>query len=137
MIAIEAGVWTKMVLVMRVQTDQLTAAAAARQMAVSRKTYYQLANRGLAGMAAAMALGLGGRPGKVRDPEREDLRAANQLLQQQNLELRQTLRVRESLHEVRVEDGQATEKKTGRAGRRRGGHRKDACRSGRAVSPAQ
>jgi len=120
MIPIEAGLWEKMMLVMRVETRQVKAADAARQMRVSRKTFYQWAARGLQGMAAAMASRLAGRPGKARDPESECLRAHNAMLRQENQEFRRTLRIREVLHKPTVDDVRHAEKKTTQAG---GGHR--------------
>ena len=84
MMPIEAGLWDRMLLAMRVATRQLRAADAARLMGVSRRTFYQLATRGWQGMAAAMTPRPAGRPGAIRDPERDELRAQNARLQQEN-----------------------------------------------------
>ena len=102
---------------MRVQTDQLTASEAARQMDVSRKTFYQRMQRGLAGMAAALTPRPAGRPGKARDAEKEALLEQMEQLQREKLELQRILRVRELLQKARDEDGRGTEKKTGARGR--------------------
>ena len=107
----------EMLLIMRVQTDQLTASEAARQLGVSRKTFYQRAQRGLEGMAAALAPRLAGRPGKARDTEKETLLTQMEQLQREKLELQRLLRVRELLQKARDEDGRGTEKKTGARGR--------------------
>ena len=122
MMPIEAGLWERMLLVMRVATRQVKAADAARQMEVSRKTFYQLATRGWLGMAAAMTPRPAGRPGPIRDPERDELRAHNARLQQENGDLKQLLRVRELLHKPTVDDAQAAKKKAHQRARSRRGH---------------
>ena len=126
MIRIESAEREELLLIMRVQTDQLTASEAARQMGVSRKTFYQRAQRGLDGMAAALTPRLAGRPGKEQDAEKETLLAQIAQLQREKLELQRLLRVRELLQEARVEDVKGTKKKAGKAGPGRGGCRQDA-----------
>lgn len=113
MIRIESAEREELLLIMRVQVGQLTASEAARQMGVSRKTFYQRAQRGLEGMAAALAPRPAGRPGKARDTEKETLLAQMGQLQREKLELQRTLRVRELLQKARVEDGRGTKKKAG------------------------
>ena len=126
MIRIESAEREELLLIMRVQVGQLTASEAARQMGVSRKTFYQRAQRGLEGMVAALAPRPAGRPGEARDTEKEALLAKIAQLQREKLELQQLLRVRELLQEVRVEDDKGTKKKAGKAGPGRGGRRQDA-----------
>jgi len=121
MIRIESSEQEELLLIMQVQTDQLTASEAARQMGVSRKTFYQRVQRGLEGMAAALAPRPAGRPGNVRDTEKEALLTQLEKLQREKLELQQLLRVRELLQEVRVENVKGTKKKAGKAGPGRGG----------------
>ncbi len=103
----------ELLLIMRVQTDQLTASEAARQMGVSRKTFYQRMQRGLAGMAAALTPRQAGRPGKERDAEKEALLAQTAQLQGEKQKLQRILRVRELLQKARGKDVQGTEKKAG------------------------
>ena len=117
MIRIESAEREELLLIMRVEVGQLTASEAARQMCVSRKTFYQRAQRGLDGMAAALAPRPAGRPGKARDTEKETLLAQIEQLQREKLELQRLLRVRELLQKARDEDGRGTEKKTGAGGR--------------------
>ena len=126
MIRIESAEREELLLIMRVEVGQLTASEAARQMGVSRKTFYQRAQRGLEGMVAALAPRPAGRPGEARDTEKEALLAKIAQLQREKLELQQLLRVRELLQEVRVEDDKGTKKKAGKAGPGRGGRRQDA-----------
>jgi transposase len=137
MIPIEAELREKLLLVMRVETGALRASDAARQMGVSRKTLYEWIRRGLEGMAAALAPRLAGRPAKPTDPQMETVLSEHARLRRENEELRQTLRVRELLHEPVLSDVRPTEKKTGkgRRGDRRG--RADALRPGRDVSATQ
>jgi transposase len=126
MIRIESAEREDLLLIMRVEVGQLTASEAARQMGVSRKTFYQRAQRGLEGMAAALAPRSAGRPGNVRDTEKEALLTQLEQLQREKLELLQLLRVRELLQEARVEDVKGTKKKAGKAGPGRSGRRQDA-----------
>jgi len=122
MIRIESAEREELLLIMRVQTDQLTASEAARQMGVSRKSFYQRAQRGLAGMSTALAPRPAGRPGKARDAEKEALLEQMEQLQREKLELQRILRVRELLQKARVEDGQGIKKKADAGGRsNRGG----------------
>jgi len=107
---------------MRVEVGQLTASEAARQMGVSRKTFYQRMRRGLEGMAAALTPRPSGRPVKERDTEKEALLAQTAQLQGEKLELQRILRVRELLRKARIKDAKGTEKKTGAGGQsNRGG----------------
>jgi len=126
MIRIESAEREELLLIMQVQVGQLTASEAARQMGISRKTFYQRAQRGLEGMAAALAPRPAGRPGEVRDTEKETLLAQIEQLQREKLELQRLLRVRELLQEARVEDVKGTKKKAGKAEPGCGGRRQDA-----------
>lgn len=110
MIQEEAGLWKTMGLVFQVQCRQMKAAEAARRLTVSRKTYYQLEKRMLTGAAAGLAPKKAGRKGKEKNPEVEALLRETATLQEQNLELRQRLRVRESLGEE-VDGGKDAKKK--------------------------
>jgi hypothetical protein len=74
------------------------------------------------GMAAAMTPRPAGRPGPIRDPERDELRAQNARLQQENGELKQLLRVRELLYKPTVDDAQAAKKKAHQRAHGRRGH---------------
>jgi transposase len=116
MIRSESAEREELLLIMRVQTNQMTASEAARQMGVSRKTFYQRAQRGLEGMVAALARRPAGRPGKERDTEKETLLAQIAQLEREKLELQRRLRVKELLQKARDEDGPGTEKKAGAQG---------------------
>lgn len=120
MIQIESAKREEILLIMRSQTGQLTASEAARQMSVSRKTFYQRVSRAWVGIAGALALRSAGRPGKARDTEKEALLAQAAQLQREKQELQRLLRVRELLQKARVEDGWETKKKGGPGGGRGG-----------------
>lgn len=113
MIRIGSAKREEILLIMRAQTGQLTASEAARQMSVSRKTFYQRVSRVWEGMASALALRPAGRPGKTRDTEKEALLLQAAQLQREKQELQRLLRVRELLQKARVEDGRGTKKKAG------------------------
>lgn len=78
----------------------LTAVQAARQLGISRKTYYQWEARALEGMKVALEPGRPGRPSPKADQERMRVEAQNQQLQQQVESLQQRLRCRQVLAEA-------------------------------------
>ena len=78
----------------------LTAIEAARQLGMSRKTYYQWEARALRGMKTAMEPGRPGRPRSKPDTELTRLEAQKQQLQQQVDTLEQRLRIRQVLAEA-------------------------------------
>jgi transposase len=115
--------WDEMLSLMRALTGAQTAAEAARQMGVSRKTFYERAQRLLEGAEKALARKPAGRPRTARDTEKETLLERVRQLELEKLELQRRMRVREILQQARVEDGKGTKKKAGPAGRRVGGRR--------------
>jgi len=84
-------------LILKVRSGMLSAAEAARQMGVSRKTYYKWESRALAGMLEGLSERSSGRPASVPDSEKEELKKrVSELerevrLKQQRLELRTML----------------------------------------------
>ena len=85
--------------VIQVQSGLLTASEAARQLGVSRKTYYKRENRALAGLMEGLKDREVGRPGKEVDPEKERLQQTVEKLETEVQTLLQTLRIREVLTE--------------------------------------
>lgn len=81
--------------IVQVQSGLLTATEAARQMGVSRKTYYQWERRALGGMINALQDKEGGRPSKPRDPQKEGLEK-----RLEDLESRE--RIREQVDRIRA-----------------------------------
>jgi hypothetical protein len=75
----------------------LTAAQAATQLGISRKTYYEREARALRGMEAALLPGRPGRPSSKPDAALAQVQAEKLQLQQQMDVLQQRLRIRELL----------------------------------------
>ena len=83
-----------------VRGGTLTAKAAARQLGISRKTYYEWEARAFQGLLEALRPKAAGRPPQVRDPAAERLEEENQRLTRQVRELEQTLSIKRLLAEV-------------------------------------
>ena len=83
--------------IMQVRAGTLKASEAARQLRISRKTYYQWENRGLKALLEALTRRRAGRPPKARDPQREQLQAENRRLSEQVALLEETIKIREVL----------------------------------------
>jgi len=107
----------EMLSLMGALTGALTATEAAQQMGVSRKTFYERAQRILEGAKQALLRKPAGRPRTARDTEKETLLTRVRQLELEKLELQRRMRVRELLQQARVEDGKGTKKKAGTAGR--------------------
>jgi transposase len=84
-------------LIMQVQSGVLTAEAAARQLGVSRKTYYKWERRALTAMVEALENQGPGRPPQPVDPEKAALRRQTEELQAKLAVLEQTARLRQLL----------------------------------------
>lgn len=113
--------WDEMLSLMRALSGAQTAAEAARQMGVSRKTFYERAQRMVRGAKSSLARKSAGRPRTARDTEKETLLGRIRQLELEKLTLQRRMRVRELLQQTRVEDGKGTKKKAGPARRRTGG----------------
>lgn len=92
-------------LIIQVLSDQLNASDAARQMGVSRKTYYKWENRALTALRTSLEVPAGGRPRRQMDPEKQAWLKEKAQLQARVQELEQILRV----HAVLQEDEGAPE----------------------------
>ena len=123
MTRIEGPRWEEILSLMRALTGAQTAAEAAQELGVSRKTFYERVRRLLEGAQNALSRKAAGRPRKTRDTEKETLLERVRQLELQKLELQRRMRVRELLQQTRVEDEKGTQKKAGAAGRRNGGRR--------------
>jgi len=86
-------------LILQVRSGLLTAEAAARQLGVSRKTYYKWERRALVAMVEALGNRDQGRPLRPIDPEKEALRRQTAALQAKLTILEQTERLRRLLAE--------------------------------------
>lgn len=83
-----------------VRGGTLTAKAAARQLGISRKTYYEWEARAFQGLLEALRPKAAGRPPQVRDPAAGRLEEENQRLARLVRELEQTLEIKRLLAEV-------------------------------------
>lgn len=84
-------------LIVQVHSGRITAKEAARQLGVSRKTYYQWEHKALSGMIQALQDKAGGRPPKPADPEKERLKRRLEELEAQERVRAQVERIREVL----------------------------------------
>jgi transposase len=84
-------------LIMQVRSGMLSAQEAARQLGISRKTYYQWERRALAAMVEALGNREPGRPPRPLDPEKEALQRQAQELQAKLEVLEQTEQIRQWL----------------------------------------
>jgi DNA-binding XRE family transcriptional regulator len=87
-------------LIMQVRSGVLTAQEAARQLGISRKTYYQWERRALAAMVEALGHRPPGRPPRPIDPEKEALARQTQELQAKLQVLEQTEQIRQRLEQA-------------------------------------
>ena len=86
-------------LIMQVQNGLLSAQEAARQLRISRKTYYKWERRALAAMVEALGNREHGRPPLPVDPEKEALQRQSQDLQAKLQVMEQTVRIRQLLEQ--------------------------------------
>lgn len=86
--------------ILKVRSGQMTATEAAKQLGVSRKTYYQWEKKGLEAMMGALEDQTGGRPSTKPDPQIEQMRQDNTRLQVENSLLKQRLKIRQCLQEL-------------------------------------
>jgi len=86
-------------LIMQVRSGLLSAQEAARQLGISRKTYYKWERRALAAMVEALGNREHGRPPLPVDPEKEALQRQTQELQAKLQVMEQTVRIRQWLEQ--------------------------------------
>lgn len=81
-----------------VRSGRITAEEGAKQLGVSRKTYYEWERRALEAMTGALENGVSGRPGIERDAEKERLEGQIAELQNKLFVAEKTVEVRDMLH---------------------------------------
>jgi len=86
--------------ILKVRAGQLNAAEAARQLGMSRKTYYKWEERALAGMLEALCDRSAGRPPAKEDPKDEQLGKRVKELERELEGRRQTEELRRLLKEA-------------------------------------
>jgi transposase len=100
--------------VFAVQGGQITVEEGAKQLGVSRKTYYEWEGRAMQAMTQAMEDGHSGRPKTPRDEEKERLHKEIADLQDKLFVAEKTVEVRDMLHEYELHNAKqakALEKK--------------------------
>jgi len=95
-----------------VRSGRLTAEEGARQLGVSRKTYYEWENRALAAMTEAMEDKPCGRPRMVHDRDKQQLQEKVAELERKLFIAEKTVEVRDLLHEYELLNAN-TKKSTG------------------------
>lgn len=108
-------------LIVQARSGALTAAAAARRLGVSRKTYYKWERRALEGMMSALGRRPAGRPAAPTDEEKAQLRREIGRLRRKLLLAEQRLAIEDLMrpergHQIGDGRGQAAEKKGRAAG---------------------
>jgi transposase-like protein len=102
-------------IIMQVRSGAITAEEGARQLGVSRKTYYEWEKRGLVGMMDALVNLDAGRPqGPLEDPEKEALKKKLAEMEKELCVARESIYVRRVLdlyEEKCAEDARRSAKK--------------------------
>src|SRR5512143_4361377 len=88
--------------VFAVRSGQITAEEGAKQLGVSRKTYYEWERRALTAMTEALENGAAGRPETPRDEEKERLEQKIAELQKKLFVAEKTVEVREMMHDYEL-----------------------------------
>ncbi len=96
----EKAVRERTAVIMRVQAGLMTATEGAKQLGISRKTYYELETRALAGMMSAIHPGRTGRPKNEVDIEKRALEKEIRTLRQQVALNQMKLRIRDLFKEL-------------------------------------
>ena len=90
-----------------VRSGRITAEEGAKQLGVSRKTYYEWERRALQAMTGALENGASGRPGKQRDEDKDRLEAEIAALQDKLFVAEKTVEVRDMLHAYELQNAGA------------------------------
>jgi len=96
----EASARQRALLILQVQTGQITATAAAQQLGLSRKSYYQWEKRALEALIQSQEPQAPGRPRKASDPEKEQLRQQVTQLEEHIHQLEQVLELRQVVQKL-------------------------------------
>ena len=103
----------RIAVIMRVQAGLLTATEGAKQLGISRKTYYELETKALSGMMQAIHPGRTGRPKNAVDTEKHAMAKEIKTLKQKVALNQMKLRIRDLFKELNGPEPKAkTVKKT-------------------------
>lgn len=113
--------------IMEVRSGKMTVEDGARKLRVSRKTYYEIENRALMAMMGAVQNHRAGRPKKVLEPEKKQLKDQVRALEKELALSRMKLKIQYLVEELRNEPQKAIKKKLDtKAGENVGDHRASA-----------
>ena len=98
-------------LIMKVRCGLMTAAAAARQLGVSRRTYYKWEQRGLSALLDGLADQPSGRPEKRADPQQTALENQLSRLKRDNALLEQKLVLKDLAADFHIRSSMDRKKK--------------------------
>ena len=87
-----------------VRSGRITAEEGAKQLGISRKTYYEWERRALEAMTDALENGASGRPRTPIDSEKERLQEEIALLQNKLFVAEKTVEVRDMLHAYELQN---------------------------------
>jgi len=93
----------RMEAIIKVRAGLMTASEAARELGISRKTWYEWENRGLQAMAEALTDKDPGRPRRDPDPVKDDLIEQMIQLKKDNILLQQSLDINRILNQAQQE----------------------------------
>ena len=93
--------------VFAVRSGQMTAQEGARQLGVSRKTYYEWERRALEAITAALEDKAPGRPSIPQDVEKQHLQDENAELRNKLFVAEKTVEVRDMLHAYELHNAKA------------------------------
>ena len=85
-------------IILKVRSGEITATEGAKQLGISRKSYYQWEKRGLEGMMKSLEEHPPGRPEMEVDPEKDQLMKENQVLKQELETAKKSAVVRKLFH---------------------------------------
>lgn len=106
-------------LIFQVQSGQKTATDAAKELGVSRKTYYEWENKALLSMMDALTNKPSGRPANIVDEEKEALKTETIELKKELLIAKQTVEVRDMLNLMKNPEPKLALKKNKRSKKKR------------------
>ena len=96
--------------IMKVRCGLLTATQAAKELGVSRKTYYKWEKRGLSALLDGLAEKDSGRPSPPQDSHQQELQHQIEQLRRDNDLLTQKMALKDILNDLKLKTGHRSEK---------------------------
>ena len=92
-------------MIMKVRCGLMTASQAARQLGVSRKTYYKWEARGLSALLGSLEDQRAGRPAQPAESHQQDLETQLVQLRRENALMQQKMALKDVLVELKLKPG--------------------------------